>query len=144
MDGLIKFTIPLIMITLFSFALIGFSFSFSDDNDVAIDLRNDSDISGLQTTLQSDVNSQISSINSSQDAFFTTESESGDQQSKSGGQFKTSIGSVISSSTNVLRVGWKKIFGSDGTFGLFITAFIGILVFIGIMLGYKAWFGRSP
>ena len=44
----------------------------------------------------------------------------------------------------ILKVGYSKIFGTDSGLGIFITTFLGMIVFITALLIWKTWAGRSP
>lgn len=142
--GQIQFTISLIMIGLFSIAIIGFALEFAEDNNAAIDLNDDSQFSQLyknqtgnleafsndtQTTYSSIVNSSIS--------------ESG-QTTARGGQFAITPVNAILSVKDILRVGYTSIFGSGKGFGLFLTTFLGMITFIMGLLIWKTWAGRLP
>ena len=68
--GDIKYIGGLLMVVLFAIAIVGFMFAFADDNDVAIDLEDDSGFSTLNTELGSDVeDSFIIDVNSSSSSF---------------------------------------------------------------------------
>ena len=144
MKTLSEATISLVFAALFAIAFITFVTNFAWNNDAAIDISDDSEFSGLSDTLEGDLVNFNTQANASQGAFFSTESEAGDQQSKSGGQFKQGISGTMAASQNILKAGWNRIFGADTGFGLFISVGVSLLVFILGLLAYKAWFGRSP
>ncbi len=51
-DSTITLTTGLVMIALFTVAIIGFSLGFADDNDAAISIADDPEISSLNTNTQ--------------------------------------------------------------------------------------------
>jgi hypothetical protein len=70
--------------------------------------------------------------------------DSGDQTTATGGQFKVGVGTMMKQTKNILNSGYKKIFGSDTGFGIFLTALTFLIVFTGTMYAYKSWIGRNP
>ena len=142
--GQIQWTISLVLIGLFSIAIIGFALNFALDNNAAVKISNDPEISGLYSDSVSGIegfndgssDSYASIINSSIEAEGTT--------TQSVGQFAITPANVVGVTTNILRVGYRKIFGSGEGFGLFITTFLGLIVFITGLLLWKTWAGRNP
>ena len=142
----IQWTISLVLIGLFTIAIIGFSLNFASDNNAAVNIADDPEISGLYTnaignTSSFQANSEdtyTSIINST----ISTSSASG--TTVTGGQFSITPANMIATTKNILKVGYSKIFGTDSGFGIFITTFLGMLVFITALLIWKTWAGRSP
>jgi hypothetical protein len=83
-------------------------------------------------------------VNSSAAAFTLTTLEPGDETSSSGGQFKVGLGTMINMAENSLNAGYTKLIGEDTGLGIFLTALIGVLGFMVIAYGWKAWIGRNP
>ncbi len=142
--GLIKYTLGLVMAALFVIAILAFSINFGIDNGSDIIISGDSEYTQLQSDIGSNLTTFRGDVDASGVAFATTTIDSGDQASKSGGQFKGGLGTMMSISKNALDSGFKKIFGADESFGIIFTTILAIMSFIGIMLAYKAWVGREP
>ena len=140
----IKLITSMLMMALFSVAIITFSINFGNDNDAAINIAEDPDFVSFNTQVKANLSSFNDDAESSSNSFFESAASTGDQVSTSGGQFKVGIKSAMSITTSTVNAGFKKIFGSDTSFGIILTSFIALLVYIAGLLAYKAWFGRSP
>jgi hypothetical protein len=146
MEGQIGWTISLVMIGLFVVAIIGFAVNFASDNNSPIDIADDPEISNLYTSVvgnlsefgegaQDTYGSIINSTISPSAASGTTATS---------GQFAITPTNTIGVTRNILNVGFKKIFGSNSGFGIFLTTFLGLIVFITGLLIWKTWAGRTP
>jgi len=145
-EGQIGWTISLVMIGLFAIAIIGFAINFASDNNSPVDIADDTEISNLYT----ETGSNLSDFNSaSQDTYGSIINSTISQTASSGttatsGQFAITPVSSIGVTRNILKIGYIKIFGNDSGFGIFISTFIGLIVFITALLIWKTWAGRSP
>ena len=143
--GFIKYVISLVMVIMFALSIIFFSIGFGTDNDAGIKLSDEEDFSTLKTDLaEGTVQITIDDFNSTSGAYFESTVEPGDETTSSGGQFKVGIGNTLDTTNKIVNISWKKIFGSDSDFSIVLSAITGVIVFIGVMLGYKAWIGRNP
>jgi len=142
--GHIKFITSTIMAVLFAVAIIAFTIDFGNDNNAPVNLVDDPDFSDIKNEMTGNLTQFHIDANSSGVAFIQTQLETGDEVTKTGGQFKVGIGTAMKMVTSVIRSGYKKIFGSDTGFGIFLTALISILGFTAFALAYKAWVGRNP
>jgi hypothetical protein len=142
--GHIQFTTSLIMVALFSIAVVSFAINFAIDNDSEISLQDDASFVTLNEIQQDNVTEFFDDANDSMAALILSTLDQGDETTVSGGQFKGSVSSTLSVATNAVRVGYKNIFGSDNGFGIFLTVLIGLLTYIGAAYVYKAWIGRNP
>jgi len=142
--GLIKFMTSIIMASLFVIAILGFVINFGDDNNAAVKLSEDEDFVLIRTEITNNLSGFEDDVDLSSGAFTKSTIESGDQVTVTGGQFKVGILSATRMITSILKGGFKKIFGFDTGFGVFLTALIGLIVWIFAMLGWKAWAGRNP
>lgn len=142
--GQIQLTTALIMIGLFSLAIIGFAVNFAQDNNAAVDISDDPELTGLYTV--NTVNLTDFSVDS-QDTYASIVNasiEAGSQTTQSGGQFAITPSNSLGAVKNIIRVGYTKIFGNGAGFGIFLTSFFAILVFrIGLYI-WKTWGGRDP
>ena len=140
----IQWTISLVLIGLFTIAIIGFAVNFASDNSAAVSIGDDPELSTLSTLTEEDVdgfnvesgNTYASILNSS----ITGESST----TKTGGQFSLTATNSVGVVENILRVGFTKIFGGSSGFGIFITTFLGLIVFITVLLIWKTWAGKIP
>ena len=74
------------MITIFSIAIISFSFGYADDNEAVVDLEDDERVT--LTNLESEVDTFRLQTNSSAEAFAVSGIDTGDETSRTGGVFK--------------------------------------------------------
>ena len=142
--GHLKFTSSMLMIALFTIAIVGFAVNFAIDNESAVMLGDDADFNSVYTNQRDNVTEFFEDANASSTALIFSTLEQGDETTSSGGQFKGSVGTSLNMATNVIRVGYKKIFGADNGFGIFLTALISILIYFAAAYAYKAWIGRNP
>jgi hypothetical protein len=141
--GQIQLTIALVMIGLFSVALIGFGVNFAADNDAAISLSDDPEISNLDTNIQGNLSSFRSGSESTYQSIVESSIDEG-ETTPSGGQFAITPVNAISTVSNILKTGYLKIFGTGSGFGIFITAFLSLIGFIMGLYLWKTWAGRNP
>ena len=141
--GQIQFTIALVTLALFSIAIIGFAVNFASDNNAAISIANDPEISELNTNLQGNLTSFQTSAESTYQSIVESSITQG-QTTPSGGQFAITPPNVIPVTKNIIKTGYLKIFGNGSGFEIFLVSFLGILVFIIGMYIWKTWAGRNP
>lgn len=145
--GHIKFVAILLMTMVFAVALTTYVIQYGSDNNAYTDLGNDTELSSLRTGIESEVQVFRSQTNDSAKVFVESKLEGGDEITRTGGQFKGSIGGVISAMEVVFDTLRVKIFGNeegDSGFGIVLTALISFVAFVGILYLYKAWIGKNP
>ena len=142
--GQISFTISLVMIGLFTVAIIGFAVNFANDNEVFVDISDDAQISELYTGSKSNIATFGSKSEDTYESIINSTIATGDVTTTSGGQFKITPLVAVDITKNILRVGYIKIFGRDAGFGIFLTAFLSMITFIIALLIWKTWAGRNP
>jgi len=142
--GQIQFTVSLVMIGLFTIAIIGFAMSFANNNTVYVDINDDPELAELFTNVSSNSATFADASGNTYDLIGSSTIGAGDTTTTSGGQFKITPGSLISSMTSILKTGYVKIFGNGSGFGIFITTFISIIIFIIGLLIWKTWAGKIP
>jgi len=140
--GQIKLTISLVLISLFTFAIIGFAINFASDNDAAFSISDDVDINDLYSSSESNLEGFSEDAESSYQSILETTIEPGSDSPQSTGSFAVTPGNALGTTKNILQVGYIKIFGTGTGFGIFITAFIGVLVFIFGLYIYKTLRGQ--
>lgn len=141
--GQIQYTTALIMIGLFTVAIIGFAVNFASDNDAPISISDDPELITLQTNIESNLSSFRSDSQSTYQSIVESSIESGDT-TPSGGQFAITPISAVPVARNIIKVGYIKIFGNESGFGIFLTSFLAIIVFTIGMYIWKTWGGRNP
>lgn len=141
--GQIQFTTSLVMIALFSIAIIGFAIHFAQDNSSYIDIRNDSSVYNLKAFSEGNLSDFRGGSSSTYQSIVESSITQADT-TPSGGQFAITPTSIIGTVKNILQVGYVKIFGNNGGFGIFITTFFSLIGFIIGLLIWKTWGGRNP
>ncbi len=141
--GQINFVISIMFITLFSLSIIGFGINFATDNNSAISISDDPELSQLNIDLKNNASS-FKEASSSSYTSIVKSSVSDVNTLESGGTFSLTISNVIPTVKNILSVGYLKIFGNNPALGIFLTAFISIIGFLGFMYFVKTWLGRNP
>lgn len=147
MGGQIKFIAGLLMIIIFTIAIVSYVIDFGSDNDVAITLSDDPEISTFSSNLKKNVTVLRKDINSSSSALFKSTIESGDETTTTGGQFKGSVLSAPKMVYSIIKIINQKIFGGEsGTskFGIVFTALTAFLAFVFILYLWKTWVGKNP
>ena len=139
--GQISFTLSLIFIGLFTVAIIGFAVNFAIDNNAPVSLADDPKINELRTENLNDLSTLRKKSEDTYQSIIDSSIETGDTTT-SGGQFALTPLTIISIMDNTLSVGYDKIFGNEGGFGIFITTFLGMLVFIIGLYVWKTWRGN--
>lgn len=141
-EGQKQFVISLVLITLFSFAIIGFATQFASDNSASVDISDDSQITGVYTNANSNLTGFSSDSEDSYTSIVETTISSQSGSAQSVAPFTLTTGNALGTTKNIIKVGYIKIFGSDNAFGIFMTAFISVLVFIAGLFLYKTLRGQ--
>jgi len=142
--GSIKFFTSIVMVALFSLAIVIYGINFAEDNGSAISLSNDSYYSTYENQISYNLTNLDLQTENSSNTFMATTQDQGDQSASSGGQFKGGISATLRLMYTILDNSYKKIFGEDSSgFGIFLTAITSILGFMAIAYAWKYWKG-SP
>lgn len=139
-----KWVVGFVMFGLFTFALIGLAINFAADNNSAIDISNDAQITSLQASSAQNLSAVASASEVSTASIINTSISAGGQTTQTGSQFAVTPVAAVGVGTNVLQVGYYKIFGTGSGFGIFLFSLIGVITFISGLMIWKAWVGRSP
>ena len=135
--GQIQLTMALIMIGLFTVAIIAFAVNFAIDNDAAVKITDDAEMSSLYSSTSGDVGDFGTDSESQYQSIIETTLEAGADSPQSVGAFSVTPLNAIGVVKNILQVGYKKIFGTGSGFGIFLTSLIAVITFmIGLFL-YK-------
>ena len=142
MSGYIRLINGGVMIAVFTIAIIMFAANFAVDNDSAISIADDGRYNTLNSTLRANLTDYSEESKTSQNMFFATTLESGDEHSSTGAQFKIGPLTAIGMGLTSFSTAFSIVFGPQ--FSWLAITFATLLTFI---LGYftiKAWLGRSP
>ncbi len=142
--GQIKFVTNITLAVLFSIGIIMFSINFGSDNNAAVLVSDDPDFVKIKDDMIGNVTTFGSDVNSSTIAFTKSSLEQADTTTATGGQFKVGLGTMMAQSGNIMKGGFKKIFGSNTDFGIFLSALTFIILFVAVSYAYKSWIGRNP
>ena len=142
--GFIRYTVALVIISLFAIAITTFAINFSSDNDASISISDDNSFSNTSDELNSDIEVFYEGVNTSNSAFIKSTISSQTEASEGGTQFKVTPSTSMSMAKKSITTAWEKVFGSDSGFGIVFTALISLIGFIVGLYAYKAWVGRNP
>ena len=142
--GQIQLTISVILISLFTIAIIGFAVNFGNDNSAPVNLANDPELSSLYTRTEGNMSEFAKKSEDSYDSIIESSIDPGGQTTASGGAFALTPWTLLAAITNIFKVGYIKIFGTGSGFGIFFTTFFGVLVGVMALFVWKTWAGRSP
>jgi hypothetical protein len=142
----IQWTVSLVLASLFTIAIIGFAVNFAIDNDASVNIIDDPELNTLYTKAQGN---QSGFNTGSEDTYASIINSSISPTSASGttttaGQFSITPVNMIGVVTNILSVGYSKVFGSDSGFELFLGTFLSMILLITGLYIWKTWAGRSP
>ena len=142
--GQIKFITSMMLITLFTIAIVSYTINFGDDNDAVVKLGDDSEFGTLKSSLDSDILTYTTTTNQSATSIFQNKIESQEVTTTTGNTIQQ-IGSIFSSFKTILGTITNKLLGGKGSeFGVIMTGFIALMSIIGILLAWKTWIGRNP
>jgi len=143
--GQIGFISSLVMISLFSIAIIGFAFNFAIENESSIDLADNENVSSLFNTMRDNMTDTLaSSSNSTTASILKTKIEPGSSTGTSIGPFTITPLNVLPVVYSILRIGYSELFGTDSGFNVFMTALISLLGTIMILYAWHVLLGGKP
>ncbi len=142
MSSQITTTVSIVMVILFSIAIIGFSIGFATDNDAVMSIADDAELSSFNTDARTDMITFKTDANDTYQSIIETTVEPGSDVVQSSAPFALTVGNFVGVFKNVVMLPYKKIFGSGDGFGIFFTTFLAFLVFIIGLLIYKTWKGN--
>jgi len=129
-------------ILLFSIAIIGFSVGFAKDNDAAMSIIDDPNISSLDVVTRSGFSGLEEDTEKSYASIVNTTLETGSDVIKSPSVFTITWRNLFGTFENIVTLGYRTIFGKGGTFGIFLTTFLAILGIMFVLYIIKAWRGN--
>lgn len=138
----IALTISLVMIALFTIAIIGFAVGFASDNNAAINVLDDAELSAFNTNSKANLSTFKTESEDTYQSIIDTTIEPGSDVAQSTGSFTITSKNVVGITKNIIMLPYKKIFGSGSGFGIFFTTFISVLLFVIGLLIYKTLRGN--
>jgi hypothetical protein len=140
--GQIKLTTALVMIGLFSIAIISFALNFAIDNDAAVSIADDSEISDLTTGISGNMSAFRAESESSYSSILNTTIDPGSLTVPSTAPFAITPGSALNVARNILSIAYQKIFGTNSGFSIFLVSLIAVIVFMLGLFIYKTLRGN--
>lgn len=135
--GQINLTISIVMIALFTIAIIGFAINFAADNNSPIDISDDASLVSLYTDTRTNASQFALEANSTYKSILETTIAPGSGSAQSIAPFAITPTTLVSFIKNIFTVGYVKIFGTNSGFNIFFTTIIAVLVLIAILFLYK-------
>lgn len=142
--GQIQFTVSLVLIALFTVAIIGFAINFGIDNNAAVNIADDPELSALYTRTGTNLSTFGDDSKGTYESIVESGIASGGQTTATGAAFSVTPANVVGITKNILKVGYVKVFGSGSGFNVFLTTFLALIVFIIGLYVWKTWAGRTP
>lgn len=142
--GLIKYLGALLLVGLFTFAVISMATNFANDNNANVDISDDSNLTAIKTNIETDIVNFKSDSQSSDESFSNSTVDSTGATFRTGGPFQKNTirpKQMFKQTTDVVR---SKIFQGDENLGVFLTALVSFILLVGTLYIIKAWIGRNP
>lgn len=133
----------LMFIGLFTVAMITFAVNFAEQNDAAISLADDTELTSLSSDTATNIDGLASDTEKTYSSIIPKTVNPGSDVLPSPGPFTITTANSLSVSKNIMEVGYSRIFGTNTGFGVFLTALVSM---VGLMLTLyiiKTWRG-SP
>ena len=117
--GQIQLTTSLIFIGLFVVAILGFAINFAEDNNAAISVSDDSELSSLYTETGENLSGFGDNSEDTYQSIIDTNIQSDTNVAQNVGSFAITPTNAIGIVKNILEVSYTKIFGSNSGFSIF-------------------------
>lgn len=139
----LSLTISLIMIGLFTTAIIGFAIGFASDNNSAVSVSDKPDVVNLYADGQDAVSQFKEESEGTYESILETTIEPGSDVMPSAGPISGTRGSFVQSGKNAIVLPITYIFGGFGSpFGMFFVAFFSIIALMFALYLIKTWRGN--
>lgn len=136
-------TISLIMIGLFTTAILGFAIGFANDNNSAVSIADKPDVVSLYDSGSDTLSEFKDESEGTYQSILETTIEPGSDVMPSAGPISGTRGSFIQSGKNALTLPINYIFGGYGSpFGIFFVAFFSIIALMFALYLIKTWRGN--
>lgn len=144
--GEIKFVGSLLLIALFVMAIVGYVVNFQNDNSAVVLLTDEQSMGGLQTSLEENLTLMGYDVNQASIGFMnsTADEQGTDVTTKTGGQFKLGMKSVLDTFSSIRNVINQNIFGGKKGLIFFMTMLGVFMTYVAIRYVWKTWKGGNP
>ena len=142
--GAIKLITALMFATIFAFAIVNYTFGFANDNNAAINLSTDSELSNLESGIRSNVTTIKTDISGTSDSIYESVAEPDSDTTKTPGAY-TLLWKGGKNTMNLITTTFNtKIFGGDVKLGVVTLSVSALLVFLIVMYVIKLWRQGNP
>ena len=135
--GQIQLISALVLIALFSIALLSYAVNFATDNNAAIDISDDPEIALLKSNAEGNLTGFNSNAESQYQSIVETTIAPGSSSAQSVGPFAVTPVNALGTTKNIMEVGYIKIFGTGSGFGVFLGSLVALIVFMLGLYLYK-------
>jgi hypothetical protein len=136
-------TVSLVLICLFSIAIIGFAINFAVDNNSYHSISDNSDVDSFYSNTKTNLSTFNTESEDTYESIIGTTVEPGSDVLRTPGSFSITPKNMIGTFTNAIKLPYKYIFGGDGGgFGVFYYTLIGIIVLLFALFVIKTWRGN--
>jgi len=143
MSSQISLTVSIVMIALFSVAIIGFSVGFANDNNAAFSIADSDEVSDAYSSQQTNLTDFRTQSNSTYTSILESSVAPGSDVVPSAAPFSLTSGSLLGTAKNMVTIPIVYIFGGwSSPFAIFFTTLIGIISFMFILYVIKTWRGN--
>ena len=145
MGSQIELTVSLIMIALFTLAIVGFTINFAIDNDAEVSVLDDPDerLDSLYTTGEGNLDTFRTEGEDTYQSILDTTVEPGSDVVQSAAPFAVTPKNIISVFGSIITVPKDVIFGGSGSpFSFIFTTLIVVITFIFGLYLYKTLRGN--
>lgn len=135
--GQLQLSGSILLIASFSIILISFAISFAQNNSTTVSIIDDPEISQYYSDTQSNLSILKEDYSTSYSSIVNTTIAEGSDSPKSMGSFTVNDQSNVQIAEGTLRLAYKKIFGTDESFGFVFGAFLGFFLLMVALYVYK-------
>ena len=141
--GQTKLIAGLIMITVFTAAVITYVTMFSIENESSVGFENDSSFSRTNSEVQGNLTVFYDDVNSSSQAFSKSTIQSGTDTFESPTVFQT-LFFIPKTIFSILQLINEKIFGGDERFFIVTASISAFIIVLGVLYIWKTFRGGDP
>ena len=145
--GQIKYITAFFMIAIFSVAVISYMVGFANDNNAEINIGDDPDFMTYSTLANTTMaEDYYLKVNSTSQAYQDSEIDLDSETTNTGAVFKDGgFNETYHLFKGLISLANNKVFGGEGSpFAFVLTAFVGFLLIIFVLLSWKTWKGGNP
>lgn len=142
MGSQITLTISLVMVTLFAVAIMGFAIGFAKDTEAVMSITDDPEINIFSKGITPNLSAIKSNAEGTYSSILDTTIEPGSDVAQSSAPFAVSVKDTVGIGKNIIFIPYQKIFGSGAGFGIFVTIFGSLILFLFALFLYKTLKGN--